>query len=421
MNGGQTPERELAEEGKAATGSVAQLGRRALFKVAMLTLSLAVSLLLAEVVLRVAMPANKAFRIWPPSTYHVFRPDPAVVPGHSPENRFTVNALGLRGPEPGGDDEVRILAIGGSTTECLLIDDARAWPLAVAQRIGKTHDGRPVWSASAGLSGMNSRDHVLHAKYLLPELPRIDVVVAMMGVNDVSAALGMPAKYGPMPVDLPADQQEAALRRAFHVVPGRLEHSWDYEAGPLRGLALVQLAVKVKRARSRDLASRHLANDVEGKVVQAWRQRRQRASRFLDQLPDLAPALAAYRENLRSFTRLLRERSIRVVLVTQPTLWRADLTPDEQQLLWMGGEGDFLKEDGVPYFAPGALAEAMRRFNETMLATCVEEGVECVDLASQIPRDTSIFYDDCHFGDRGSELIADRMSAALVRGAPFAP
>ena len=56
-----------------------------------------------------------------------------------------------------------------------------------------------------------------------------------------------------------------------------------------------------------------------------------------------------------------------------------------------------------------------------MLATDTERVYSAVDLASHIHRETSVFYEDCHFGDRGSGLISVRMCSALVRGGPFAP
>ncbi|MFO0588460.1 MAG: GDSL-type esterase/lipase family protein [Polyangiaceae bacterium] len=392
--------------------------RRLGFKAAMVLFSVVIALVFGEIALRIMTPAKKEFMIWPPNMHHVFRPDPQIMPGHSAEARFASNSRGLRGPELGPESEARVLAIGGSTTECLYIDETSAWPLRLAKLL--TTPGRAVWSASAGLSGMNSSDHVLHAKFLVPQLPRLDVVLALMGVNDVAVALGSPEHYAPMPADVSAQDSETALRRAFQQVPGRLENSWDYDASALKQLALYQLLRRVKIGHSRDLAAHNITNDASGKSILNWRANRQRASQMIDALPDLTPQLAVYRKNLMTFVDLITERKVRLILLTQPTLWRADLNDAEQKAIWMGGKGDFMHNAGLPYYTASALAAAMVKFNEVTLSVCKERGLTCVDLANMIPKDLENFYDDCHFGWHTSERIADIVADAIKKGAPFA-
>lgn len=385
----------------------------------MVLFSLMVALVFGEVALRILTPPKKEFMVWPPNMHHVFRPDPTIMPHHGAEARFSSNSKGLRGPELGPDSEARVLAIGGSTTECLYIDQETAWPLRLNKLLATPT--RAVWSASAGLSGMNSGDHVLHAKFLVPQLPRIDVVVALMGVNDVAVALGTPEKYVAVPADVSPETSEALFRRAFQQVPGRLENSWDYDASPVRQLALYQLLRRVKVGQSRDLAAHNVANDGAGKSILKWRDNRQHASAMIDALPDLTAQLDVYRKNLNTFVDLITERKIRLLLLTQPTLWRADLNAQEQSALWMGGKsGDFMKVAGAPYYTAGALAGAMVKFNEVVLSVCKERGLSCVDLANMIPKDLENFYDDCHFGSQTSERIADIVAEAVKKGPPFA-
>ena len=121
-------------------------------KVGLVGMSVLFALVFAEIALRIAIPEKQGYRVWPPGMHHTFHPNPAVMPMHSKETRFESNSLGLRGAEPGPDPEVRVLAIGGSTTENLYIDQEVAWAL----RIGKllTSAKQRVWAASAGLSGM---------------------------------------------------------------------------------------------------------------------------------------------------------------------------------------------------------------------------------------------------------------------------
>jgi hypothetical protein len=86
----------------------------------------------------------------------------------------------------------------------------------------------------------------------------------------------------------------------------------------------------------------------------------------------------------------------------------------------MGGVGDFQAEPGHDYYSAGALALALRRFNDVTLDVCRLQGLSCVDLAKEIPSDTTVFYDDCHFGQAGAERIAQAAAAHLAKQAPFA-
>src|SRR5690242_16613225 len=102
-------------------GRAAVILRQVLKKGALVLTSVVLAVVLAELSLRVGVRPQKDFRPWPPSFSHVFHHRPEILIDHSPESRFTVNSQGLRGPEMGSDSEVRILAIGGSTTECVFL------------------------------------------------------------------------------------------------------------------------------------------------------------------------------------------------------------------------------------------------------------------------------------------------------------
>ena len=88
-------------------------------------------------------------------------------------------------------------------------------------------------------------------------------------------------------------------------------------------------------------------------------------------------------------------------MITQPTLYKEDLAPELDQLIWMttASVSDILK--------------VLNRFNQAMLDLCHRESIDCIDLASRLPKDTSIFYDDCHFNDSGCESVAQVVSEHL--------
>ena len=383
--------------------------------------SLGIGVLLAELVLRVVIPHRTTHSVWPPSMSKVFRPRAELYPDLPRETRFSINSRGVRGPEIGRDEEeLRVLALGGSATECIYHDDPVTWTAQVGTLLSSRPGARKVWAGNAGRSGMNSGDHVLHAKHLLAELPRLDAAVLLVGVNDLGAALGKPESYAAMPEDLDHSLSEKAVRRAFFQVPGRLEDSWDYDASFLTKSQIYQLVKRIRRQRTRDLGSVYKLQDDNGDNMTRWREHRRTARKVLEELPPLEGALATFRANLTAISRIAKARGVPLTLMTQPSLWRADLTPAEQEMLWMGGVGEFQSEPGHDYYSVAALAGAMKMFNEVTLEVCREQGLSCVDLATVVPADSKIFYDDCHFGRTGADKIARAVADHLAGQAPFA-
>ena len=88
--------------------------------------SVALTLGAAEFALRLAMPVG--YFIWKPHMSRTFVPAPEVMPGVSGESKFRTNSQGLRADEPPAQNVHRILTLGGSTTECLYLDQSEAWP-----------------------------------------------------------------------------------------------------------------------------------------------------------------------------------------------------------------------------------------------------------------------------------------------------
>jgi hypothetical protein len=85
----------------------------------------------------------------------------------------------------------------------------------------------------------------------------------------------------------------------------------------------------------------------------------------------------------------------------------------------MGGVGDFQNEVGKEYYSVEALATAMGLYNETLMKVCEERQVECLDLASLVPKDTTTFYDDAHFNERGARRVTETLASYLIRDHPL--
>ncbi|HWA55706.1 MAG TPA: SGNH/GDSL hydrolase family protein [Gemmatimonadales bacterium] len=373
------------------------------------------TLVVVELVLRQVLPGSRLYLVHLANSRRFFAPLPEFVPGVSDTAHFDTNAFGIRGPDFGPDArEYRVLAIGGSTTECAMLDQPETWTALVARAIPSTRDGRQVWVGNVGRSGLTSRDHVVEMKYFVPQLPPLNLVVIMVGINDLTSALKQGYNYhAPAPVtDSLAERVQ--ISRTFAVVPGPFhrpgtEFLLSADAPWYKATALWQLA---KRARIR-LNSTSLVQDPEGRNYEVWRSHRRNA-KLLDSLPDLGPALAEYTRNLEGLADLAAARHLRLVLMTQPTLWSPTLPDSARRLLWMGGTGEFQVEAGHDYFTVPALRTAMDRYNAALLEVCGRRQLPCLDLAAAIPHETRWFYDDVHYTEAGARLVARQIAAHLA-------
>jgi hypothetical protein len=71
------------------------------------------------------------------------------------------------------------------------------------------------------------------------------------------------------------------------------------------------------------------------------------------------------------------------------------------------------------YVTVGDLAKAMDAFNQELLSVCFDDGLECFDLAPLVPKDTSAFFDDSHFNENCSRIVASLLTDHLLSNPPF--
>lgn len=309
------------------------------------------------------------------------------LPGIGGRVEFTTNSLGLRGPEVDLDEvDTRILCVGGSTTECLYVTDDETWPTLLGAGLSK-RTGTNVFVGNAGKSGHWTGHHRHLLEHYEPA-DRFDCVVVLCGINDLGRLLR-------------DDYEECRKRVPEETLAG------GKTIGPYyRRLAIVRKTREFLRAFRRDRA----VQDPSGKWQDRQAQKRAQilAANTIDSAPGkLNSAVERYAEDLKSIIDVGRRRDLKLVFVTQPTLWRADLPKRlEIQLVQHTDDGAH---------SVRVLSEAMDAFNQTMRDVCRKERVDCCDLAARLPHDDGVFYDGCHFNVRGCRLVAEELALFLNR------
>ncbi len=153
-----------------------------------------------------------------------------------------------------------------------------------------------------------------------------------------------------------------------------------------------------------------MIQDDRGESLKRWRENRQKAERIIDTLPDLTSALNEYRRNLELIYTEAKRQHIRLRFVTQPVMYKDSMTSFEQNILWMGGKGAYQQETGKEYYSARVLKEGMEHYNKALLTFCNDREVDVIEATRIFPKDTSVFYDDCHFNEHGARLFADYLS-----------
>jgi len=363
-------------------------------KAGLIICSILLSLLMTEIVLRWLYPQNDKLYVWQPNLQHTFHPDSSIFYGVYGVKNFSINSQGFRGAEFENDSKQKYLCLGGSTTECLYLDNTETW----FQKFSILNSQFSI--GSVGKSGCTTREHFIQLKYFVPQLGKIDGVILMVGLNDMMKRLSQDwlfdddFKFNP-------ELENKFVAEIF--LSNKKETEW------WRRLQVFQLAQKFLH-RSKKVEWENVQDD-NGEIYKTWREHREHGSQITDSLPDLTSALNEYERNLHLIYDETQKQKIKLVLINQATLYKDSMNELENNLLWMGGIGEFQHEKHHAYYSAKALNKAMLLYNDRMKTFCATHPhTKLIDLASQLPKDTSVFYDDCHFNENGARKVAKIIS-----------
>ena len=359
--------------------------------------AIVVALAAAEIALQsVSSIGPIRFFVWPAGLRQHITPNEQDTPGISEPHEFIITDQGYRG-RPIGGEMLRIAAFGGSTTESLFVPEERSWPRLLEHRLGDAL-GTTVWIGNFGKTGRDTRQHVLDAKYVLPQFSA-QVAVFLVGVNDLGIILNNPSAQ---PISLEEIQSDEYLHRSLIVrddrtsafkLPGLLRGAYDAIRAKLNP-ELIHVTTGFYR-RQRDLRAARVG--------------------FTSQIPDLGPFLDEYERNLGLIIDIVRMQGVLPVFVSQASQWAANVPPDVDALFWWGGvDGWPSKVKGGLYYSPEAMDRMMSAYNDRLALVARRKGALFVDAARELAKDRRYFYDQIHYNEAGSAAMAKAIARTLV-------
>lgn len=269
------------------------------------------------------------------------------------------------------DPDLVLAFLGGSTTECMLVEEDKRFPCLVGALLAP--DFGKVNSYNCGVAGahsLNSIDTLLNK--VLGDQP--DVVAMMHNVNDLVILMyeGTYWSKNPYkrmvvnraePPDTLWSLGKRAVKCVFPNLIATLRPPTMETPDPFASLRGRKLVIDPERLR------------------------------------------AEFRSNLVTFVAICRARDVTPVLLTQASRLKDDPDP------LIRHHTDKMKRDfGLEY---ERYRELWAGFNDIIRQVGEEQGVWVVDLAARVPKEKEFMYDICHFNTRGSELVAQIIAGDL--------
>lgn len=288
---------------------------------------------------------------------------------------FSTNNYGFRGHElllPKPEKAYRVFLVGGSTTECLYIDDSKSNNALMEQYL-KPINGEVF---NAGKSGDFSADHVAMISNRILHLEP-DLIVLFCGINDL-----WKVKY---------DYSHRPVNQVQ--TPRRLEYYKLF----LSDFQIYRRIYNVFKKHSPETIL--MESDYKSKVK--WLSKMS----YGNELPDFNTQ--AYEKNLRSIIGMCKVNNIQLLLVSQAVTWDSSID-DFKDLNWLSfiGEDRFKEKD---------LKKQMNIYNDIMERIASETNTPFYDLSSDIPASKTYFYDDCHFNNKGTKYFSKHVADLIMK------
>ncbi len=332
--------------------------------------------------------------VWSPNLEYVFHPDSNIFSGISGESHFKINSMGYRGEKIKNHyDEYRILIIGGSTSECLYLDDNETWPHLLEEKLGNTIEGKKVITMNIGKSGHGLRNNLLALKYL-PDYYEPDLIIILTGANDMLYKLSRKDSWQPFN----ESEYDKTESYTFEVTP-----KYNWKSTIIYKINLI-ISSKAKNIKPQDGIGETLVEN---------RLKRQNTENWVTEIPDLTLALEDYERIIERVIELSKEQKSKIIFMSQSYLYKENMTKEENESLWM--TYDF----GDIYYPMETMLYSTEEFNNILLKVCDKnKDIFCIDLGNKIPRTLDYMYDDMHFNENGAKFVTEEVSLYIKENFP---
>jgi hypothetical protein len=319
-----------------------------------------------------------------------FDPFLQVVPARN-DSSLRINSWGFRGEEIAlrkPPNTYRIFVIGGSTVLSSRVDFEQSWPRLVEKELRNRYPAVDIEVQNAGMHWHTSQHSLMKILFNIRDFDP-DMVVVFHAINDLyRSCLSEQSTEGPY------------------------RNDYGHYLGPVAPMVQEYFA-ETKGPRILSPASisaffhDHWFTDFRGVP------NRDRAPALTEVTVNDWPSLRAFDRNMNALAMLAKSMNIRLIMASQPFLYRDDLDETELAALWF--PESFCAIDGSQPDIP-SMINGMKAFNETSKRIAELHEVPFIDLEKSVPKSLDYFIDDVHYTEKGNrvmaEVIAQNIAAA---------
>jgi hypothetical protein len=264
--------------------------------------------------------------------------------------------------------EIRVALLGGSTVLNLYLNDEDTVALKLQKRLNAWDKKNHYRVINAGNVWFTTEHTLINYLQRIRPLD-VDLVIAFHAINDMARSFSPPrAAVEDFRVDY------------SHFWGPQIDWVQRANAGAWQRTQLYFLLTKVLFNRFRLVkAARRKAG------VFPW------------------PSLKIFEKNMATLVTLLRSDARPLILATQGTKMRLDLSPQEKEALPIFQHLLRNREEGPDF--PEVL-RAFSLFNDRVRKLCREESIPCVDLEKELPATGDYFFDEVHMTARAADRAA---------------
>src|SRR6185503_1276217 len=307
----------------------------------------------------------------------VYRHDvSSLYPAADPVVTYTRDKYGLRGAY-GSPGDIRILTVGGSTTDQRHIGDGETWQDALQKNFERAGMRVPV--ANAGIDGQSTFGHIANFKWWFPDIPGLapEFILFYVGLNDYHKDV--------------ADRFDRYVAESANPTIGERIRDNSAVWQLLKTLQGTYKAMVVQR-----LDHRRVRFD----EIRWVREPLQANYEFA------TPRLEAYAQRLRLLADLTRKSGATPIFVSQPSRhYRVTSAGLEGQA--DVSEYDGLRLNGVDF------RQVMRKMDGVMKSVAAEKDALYVDLAGRTDWADADYYDLVHMTPQGAAKVGSFLHEAL--------
>ncbi len=341
--------------------------------------------------------------------------------------KITRNSMGLRGEEFNSKKhKVKILTVGGSTTECIILSDGTTWP----DLLQKKFVDSDVWVGNGGVNGQSTFGHIPYLRDHYLKL-KPDIVIFLIGANELNKYYlnnqGQPAydfgreepyQYNKLfPNSAPSSSEEVTttLGQVFwHKVYEYKNYSKillniielrsrklteKYNLGHVHNVDLINN----KHIQQAEILDQNYEFEVDLKKLKTLKVN---PDRLKNELKKQVDHRSMVRANIETLINISLENNIIPVFVTQPALFGPQIDSRTKVNL-----GTMILQAGNALVGPGFSGNEMwsmqEVYNDITRDLAAKRNVPLIDLASLMPKDSLYYYDYVHFSRPGAEKVAD--------------